>query len=81
MFFEIEFNTLIAAGVYVIVDDILPMRIKSIVRILLIDLPLIRNRIYVRQRLHKGKLHRPGTLRDAQHLALGLLSDDRHINK
>ena len=57
------------------------MRSKSIFRILLINLPLICNRIYVRQRLRKGKIHRPGALRDAQHLALGLLSDDGHINE
>ena len=57
------------------------MRSKSIFRILLINLPLIRNRIPFRQGICKGKIHRPGALRDAQHLALGLLSDDGHINE
>ena len=57
------------------------MRSKSIFRILHINLPLIRHRIPFGQGICKGKIHRPGALRDAQHLALGLLSDDGHINE
>ena len=76
---EIKFNTLIAAGVYVVAAYILPMLVQLI--LIEIVLPLIGDRIPVGQGIRKGILHRCRALRDAHHLALRLCSDDRHINE